>query len=249
MAQGNFRLSDFIAEARTTSFARTNRFEILINTPPSLSRETSKLTSLYAEQINFPPMIAGLRSYKVWGPSIHRPQSIEYGGEGITAVFHVDRNMTVKKFFDNWVHSIVNKNDFTVGYLNEYATSIDINQLDEKNNITYSVKLYDAFPRSLNIMELNNQSQNQTHRLSVVFAYRYWFELPDRRQTTDVPGSLINPENPRQDNRTVVPDPVRTQFRGQTEFRGPPVPSRSFGADSPAYDNQNPTNLSAFPAA
>lgn len=237
MAKSFFSLDTFIATTRNTSFARTNRFEVLINRPPAVNGDY-QLVSLYTEQINFPPMINNVRTYKVWGPSIHRPQSIEYGGEGITAIFHVDRDMEVKKFFDDWMHSIINKNDFTVSYLKEYATTIDINQLDEQNNITYSVKLYDAFPRSINIMELNNQSQNQTHRLSVVFAYRYWYEQPDMRQLSDAPSSLLSPEVPKVDTRDIPRDPI-----------APAIPSRSFGTESPAYDTQDPTNISAYPAA
>lgn len=201
MSKSFFNLSNFIATVNTTSLARTNRFEVLINAPPCATRGNEQLVSLYTEQINFPPIINNLRSYKVWGPSIHRPQSIEYGGEGINAIFHVDRDMSVKKFFDDWMHGIIDKNNFTVSYLKDYATTIDINQLDEQNNITYSVKLFDAFPRSMNVMELNNASQNQTHRLSVVFAYRYWFELPDSRQSADVPPNLLNPEVPVSDIR------------------------------------------------
>lgn len=245
MEKSAFSLDNFLATVRSTSLARTNKFEVVINTPPGFNSSTSQLVSLYAEQINFPPLIAAIRTYKVWGPAIHRPQSIEYGGEGITAVFHVDRDMNVKSYFDTWLHNIIDKNDYTVSYLRDYATSIDIKQLDEQNNVTYNIQLLDAFPRSMNIMELNNQSQNQTHRLSVTFAYRNWISQPDNRQGTDIPRSIISPDGPP--TVDIRPTPRRRTIPSVP--RGPIVPSISFGADSPAYDNQDITNISAMPAA
>jgi hypothetical protein len=47
----------------------------------------------------------------------------------------------------------------------------------------YEIELLEAFPRSMTIMDLNNSAQNQTHRLNIIFAYRYW-------RRTDIPSNL-----------------------------------------------------------
>ena len=64
--------------------------------------------------------------------------------------------------------------------------SIYIRQLDEADNVTYEIELLDAFPRSMNLLELNNSAQNQTHRLNIIFAYRYWrrTDIPQNRSST-----------------------------------------------------------------
>ena len=81
----------------------------------------------------------------------------------------------MKRFFEEWIHTIVEQDTFLLNYRNNYSTDgILIHQLDEQDNITYSCKLIDAFPRSMNLMPLNNSLQNQVHRLTVMFAYRYW---------------------------------------------------------------------------
>ena len=46
--------------------------------------------------------------------------------------------------------------------------------VEDKDEISYELELLEAFPRSMNIVEFNNSAQNQTQRLTVVFAYRYW---------------------------------------------------------------------------
>lgn len=138
---------------------------------------------LLCEATNFPLLNINVKSQRIFGPAYQRPITSEYGGEGIALTFHVDREMTVKRLFDAWMETIVAgggasnfewRNTYTVAYQDEYACNITINQLDEFDNVTYSIQLQDAFPRVMNMMDLNNSSQNQTHRLTVLFAYRKW---------------------------------------------------------------------------
>lgn len=196
MAKSTFNLDDFKSSIRQGSLARTNRFEVNILKPPRLASDDERLVSLYSEQTSLPPINLNVRSYKIWGPTIHRPQSIEYGGEGISITFHVDRDMRVKKFFDDWLDIIVSGDNYTVSYQEDYATTVDIHQLNEQNDITYTAQLVNAFPRSMNLMELNNASQNQTHRLVVTFAYEYWLS-PRSSQPFQAPQAFTDPQVPR----------------------------------------------------
>jgi hypothetical protein len=50
---------------------------------------------------------------------------------------------------------------------------LTINQYDVKNELTYSLNLIDAFPISVNQLDLD-WSNEGFHKLTVVFAYRYW---------------------------------------------------------------------------
>jgi hypothetical protein len=117
--------------------------------------------------------------------------------------FHVDRNMRIRRFFEDWMHLIVDPVRFTVGYQENYISDIFIRQLDEQNNITNEIKLIEAFPRNINLMDLNNNSSNQTHRLNVLFAYRYWINTA-RTTTTpiSIPRVVVNPQVPAVDTRS-----------------------------------------------
>jgi hypothetical protein len=86
------------------------------------------------------------------------------------------------------MESVVIRGSYHVSYQDEYVTSILMRQLDELDNVKYEIELLEAFPRNMNLMELNNSSQNQTHRLTVLFAYRYWkrTDIPQNIQTRDV---------------------------------------------------------------
>ena len=152
---------------------------------------------------SLPPVNISTKSFKIFGPTYQRPFGAEYGGEGISFTFHVDRDMKVKTFFDDWTSIVVDPVSGTVGWQEDYVVDLYIRQLDEQENVTYEIKLIDAFPRSVNLLELNNSAQNQTHRLNVLFGYRTWESMTQasRRTPMDIPRQRLYPEVPTEDSR------------------------------------------------
>ena len=201
MAKANFSIEDFRSTIFKDSLARTNRFEVMIATPGGMSKDNkpyAKFTSLYCEMASLPPVNISTKSFKIFGPTYQRPFGAEYGGEGISLTFHVDRDMNLKKFFDEWTALVVDPDSGLVGYQENYISTITLRQLDEQENITYELELSEAFPRSVNLLELNNSAQNQTHRLNVLFAYHYWKDKGRNFQTTpvDIPRQTQFPQVP-----------------------------------------------------
>lgn len=206
MAKANFSIDDFRSAIFRDSLARTNRFEVLITTAPKAYKfreNTNWNLSLYCEMASLPPVNISTKSFKIFGPTYQRPFGAEYGGEGISFTFHVDRDMKVKNFFDDWTSIVVDPVSGTVGWQEDYVVDLYIRQLDEQENITYEIKLIDAFPRSVNLLELNNSAQNQTHRLNVLFGYRTWESMTQasRRTPMDIPRQRLYPEVPTEDSR------------------------------------------------
>lgn len=193
MAKANFKLSEFLSTIKNTELSRTNRFEVMFVTPSSIKSADNKLVSLFCEISNLPGLAITTKGQRIYGPAYQRPVSLEYGGEAINMTFYVDRDFKVKSFFDKWMFSIVNPNNYNVAYDDsiipggtKYTTDITINQLDQNNNIKYSVKLVEAFPKVITMMDLNMASTNQVHKLNVTFGYRKW--------VTDYSNSLkLNP--------------------------------------------------------
>lgn len=240
MAKASFSLDQFRSEVLDGfGLARTNRFEVDIQPPRALAANygsISQVVSIYTEQAALPLLNIFTKSFKIFGPAYQRPIFSEYGGEGLPITFHVDRNMQVRKFFEEWMHKVVDPVTFTVGYQEDYITTVNIRQLDEENNVTYEVELLEAFPKNMNLIDLNNTATNQTHRLNVTFGYRYWRQ-PVKNQPVDIPQPITSPQIPRNDLRVPIVPP------------NPIVPSKSFGADSPAFDTQDKSNIGAAPAA
>lgn len=211
MSKAHFNLSDFTSFVREKSLSRSNRFEVFI-TPPNVtarSIDEAKQVSLLCEISNLPPINLTVKPFKIFGPSYQRPITSEYGGDGISMTFHIDRDMVLKRFFDDWIEGVVRRNDYMVNYQFDYTTTITIRQLDEQNNVTYEIELLEAFPRSITLVDLNHSAQNQTNRLNVIFAYRYWKRTDiaaNRRVTSQVPVVPI----------TIVPD-LSLRSIGETE--------------------------------
>ena len=173
-----FSLRNFRSEVARRGLARPTRFEVVIPIPPALRNaftpQQTNIVSLFCEAAVLPPQIIGVKQQRIIGPSYQRPVGVEFGGEGLPMTFLLDREMDIKGFFDSWLNKIVHPLQFYVSYPDQYITNIDIHQLDEQNNYTYSIRLVDAFPRSMNIVDLNHSNQNQVSKLNVNFAYRRW---------------------------------------------------------------------------
>jgi len=193
-----FNLDNFKSTVFNTGLARTNRFEVIITPPAALqtSTETSRLISLLAESTNFPPINVSVTSQRIFGPSYQRPKFIEFGGDSIIINFLVDTDMRVKRFFEDWIETIIEPETYLIGYQDEYASTLTIHQLDEEENTVYTIDIFEVFPRSLNIMDLNNTNQNSFHRLAVSFAYRYW----SSKGPTDGKNPVIIPQSKFREN-------------------------------------------------
>lgn len=191
---GTFNLDRFRTEVLSgAGLSRTNRFEVEIYTPRGLRTNYADLASLYVEQASFPPINIFTKQLKIFGPSYQRPITSEYGGEGLTLTFHSDRDMNIKKFLEDWMHIVVDKDNFTVGYQDDYASTIRVKQLDEQDGVTYDIEILEAFPKSMNIVELNNAASNQTQRIIVIFGYRYWRRVTGT-EAQDIPISIFKPQ-------------------------------------------------------
>ena len=209
MANSIFNLDGFRSEVLKRGLARNNRFEVVIPTPRGLasSVEDSRFTSMMAESTNFPPLNVGVVSQRIFGPSYQRPKYLEFGGDNIVINFLVDQDMSVKKFFEDWIELIIEPNTYFVGYQDEYKVDFDIHQLDEADNKVYTVSIIDAFPRSLNIMDLYNTNTNSFHRLAVGFAYRYWSSKGkyEGKDPVIIPNKIFREEMEKNNKKSAYP--------------------------------------------
>lgn len=194
MSKAKFNLRNFTSEVMRRGLSRPTRFEVDISIPAglrsSVTTQDSRIISLFCEAAVLPPQIIGVKQQRIIGPAYQRPVGVEFGGEGLPMTFLLDREMDIKGFFDSWLNKIVHPFQFYVSYPDQYITNINIHQLDEQNNYTYSITLVDAFPRSVNLVDLNHSSQNQISKLNVNFAYRRW--LSTQRLADKVPYPLLD---------------------------------------------------------
>ena len=182
----NFSLNRFQAEVRERGLARQNRFEIMFPIPAGLQRifNNIQIVNMFCESTSLPPQNISVKTQRIYGPVYQRPVSADYGGEGITMTFLLDQQMDIKALFDSWLGIVVDPKQYFVHYQNDYVVPIEIMQLNEKDEVTYSATLEDAFPRNYTLLELSQGATNSFHKLSVTFVYRRW--VPNHRITDSI---------------------------------------------------------------
>lgn len=167
-------ISEFINSFKT-EVARPNRFTVEISIPNVLSSayssDQTRLLSLRCENAEMPGKTFMTHDQKIYGPTEKYPYQHSYNDLNLT--FIVGDDMFEKKFFDNWIESISSTATYNFRYKSDYATNIRISQYDLSNQKSYMAELRDAYPISVNQLDLDWSSDGH-HKLVVVFAYTYW---------------------------------------------------------------------------
>lgn len=186
---------DFIAKIKGMGLATPNRFRIIISPPktnlgqvdvtiggqPTVANlVTSALGSgvdgrslnLLCESTVLPGRSILTTERNIYGPSYKMPYGQVYSEWPV--MFNVDNTMYPKTLFDQWHDLVIDPNTFDVNFYKNYVTDIEVQQLDKQNNIIYAVQLIEAYPVTVNDLDLNHGAVDQVHKLSVSFAFRLW---------------------------------------------------------------------------
>ena len=158
----------------TKDLARANRFDVNIPIPLTLIPyiKSAKNLMYRCENANLPGRSLMTTEQKIGSNPIEKyPYMTSYNDIDLT--FIVDGDMNQKIFFDAWLNYINPSYNYNFRYKSDYATVITINQYDVTNQISYSINLYDAYPVSMNQLDLD-WSSDSPHKLSVTFAYTRW---------------------------------------------------------------------------
>jgi len=166
-------INDFLASFKT-DVARPNRFDVMIPIPIKLMAYygTAKNLTFRCETAELPSVTYETLEQKIYGPTEKYPHQKNYNDSTFT--FMVSDDMSERLFFDAWMELMNPSSTYDFPYKADYATSIIVNQYDMSGNLTYSVTLEDAFPVSVNQLDLDWSSIDTYHKLSVVFSYKTW---------------------------------------------------------------------------
>jgi hypothetical protein len=183
-------ISDFMSSF-TKDLARPNRFEVNISIPNGLrpnpgvvltgdgiTDEDVRLLTLRCETAELPSRTFTTAEQKFGSNPIEKyPYHTIYND--LTLTFIVSGDMQEKRIFDKWMNKIMPSINFNPQYkynnsTPNYVSTIRVTQFSlRKDEPIYQINLYDAYPISVNQMDLDWSSDSH-HKLTVVFAYTYW---------------------------------------------------------------------------
>jgi hypothetical protein len=163
----------------TTDLARPNRFDVIITIPTSLDPGgTASLLAYRCENAQLPGRTFSTAEQKTYGPIEKFPYLTGYTDLDLT--FIVSDDMVEKYIFDAWLESINPTATNNFSYKSDYSTTITVNQYNLQNELTYSADFIEAYPISINQMDLD-WSTDGYHKLTVTFAYTRWFNRKESR--------------------------------------------------------------------
>jgi hypothetical protein len=90
----------------------------------------------------------------------------------VSLTFYLTNDYAAKKYFELWSECIMTPTPpYTIGFHNNYAKSVMIEQLDKLEQPIYTVELVKAFPTTYTEVELNNQAQGAALEFTVSLSY------------------------------------------------------------------------------
>ena len=101
----------------------------------------------------------------------------------VNFTFYLTNVYTMREYFHRWMQCVTSQAESNAevsyhnhaGYFNNYVKDVKIVQYTRNARKAYSVKLVDAYPTNLSVIELNSALQTQPLEVTVTMAYRtYW---------------------------------------------------------------------------
>ena len=176
-------LSEFITQIKSKGLARSNRFSVMMALPPVLNGGANPAYDLrnillLAENVQLPGVNLNTIQNRTFGEYRETPYELVY--DNINLNFYVDREMQVKKLFDKWILGINGYGGVMSGtgtrlfkYYNDYITNLQIYVYDTQEKSYYGVNLYEAYPKTVGAVTLDNNSK-EVMKLAVTMQYKYW---------------------------------------------------------------------------
>lgn len=196
MANGS--LQDFISLVKTKGLAKTSHFSVFF-TPVTLNTVSNLNTEslmMFCSQVNLPGINIATNPAKIFGETFEFAYEKIYGP--ITLNFYVDANLEVKKIFDSWIEQIQDPITKKFGYYSDYTTDMEIFVYNSEQKKVYSMKLYEAYPKTISDIQMDYSASGGFMNLQVTFSYRFFETFGNIQSTspnTEIPSNAIIDSN------------------------------------------------------
>ena len=212
--------------------SRASKFMVNITPPASMGLANPDLT-FFCEAAQLPGLIFQADDVKMsgYGNSEKRPHNISFTDMPLT--FFNDTDGNVLKFFHKWFQTVYNFNSGdnplgttqdlpinTFAYPKDYWGTITINHYDDVQAsegsdsppTVVSYTLYQAFPISLQDVQVSWDATDTLVRIPLSFAYKYW------KADTMEPGSVDARSRARATSLSSIESAIDEDLKRATEL-------------------------------
>jgi hypothetical protein len=196
--------------ASRDGYAKANRYEVIILLPSGVTNgdfqgagasamasnvlgklggEAARRISFRCDSISIPAR--SLRTQvngNIYGPTHQIVQGQVFAP--VEATFYCGSDLAERYFFEEWQKITYNPDTYDINYYKEYIGSIEVYQLNEKDERTYGCKLEECFPVTIGALAYGHGNNNQIQKISVEFAYRYWRNIATEPKKASLDSTL-----------------------------------------------------------
>jgi hypothetical protein len=160
----NPSLDEFVSEVKKSGMANANRFFVAIT-------GASRTIGLFCDSAQLPGTQILSTPARTYGEAREVPYELQYDPVNISV--YIDNNWEVKKFFDEWRLKVFDIRTRSSGYYKEYVKDVVIYCYNKESKETYTVKLYEAFPKTISAVALD-YGNKEIPKLAVTLQYAWW---------------------------------------------------------------------------
>ena len=176
--------TSFLAKARNTNWAWTERFECHVMFPRRMRNEIVQLgygsesdpvleAALLCEEVQIPGMTLANKEVNIGNWQFYRNTNIGFLGNEINITFYSDADWSLRHVFEAWMSHCVDANSKEVAWPDDSFGEITINQLDKQNKITAQWELMECMPKVLNLVPLSMGAVSIA-RTTLIISSAYW---------------------------------------------------------------------------
>lgn len=168
-------------------YAHPNRFSIEFPDIAAIAGDKGREFEFFCESTSIPGRQILTNDYTGRArQSIKKPNG--YQNEDVSFIFNLTNDYFIRDVFDKWTNLVVNRETYEVGYKQEYCTKVLIHQLDEEDTRVYTVELRDAYPVTVQNIDLNSTTESAIQKFNVTMTYT------DFREIKGEPIGLFQPD-------------------------------------------------------
>ena len=158
-------LSQFISHTKLIGLPLGCKYKI------TLPDDFGGVMSFLCDQIQVPGVSISTNEIRTMGEISELSYGVTY--QALPLSFILDNNFSTRVYFEKWMQKVYNRVTRTSGYYKDYAKTVDIFVLDRNDKPIYSVKLYNAYPKTMSDTPLSNANR-EIMKCDISLLYQFW---------------------------------------------------------------------------
>ena len=145
-------------------------------------QELARNVGMMCRSVQMPSRDINSKDFITYGPRRQMPYAYNFEGKVQLSVYG-DKYLRQRMFFETWQKMIFDLNTHNMRYYDDYTGEVDILQLgsnteeNDRDRITYAVRLYECYPQTIGTYDYNYGSQNEIVNLPITLSFRNWKNL------------------------------------------------------------------------